>query len=191
MHDMIDARSNPFSDRLNRLLREALGDNERVLWQAHPDGLAHMLMFRFMWWIGIPWLVLTLVAMSQQWLGEFSMPVLLFGFMLVAAPFVMYLHDMQALFVITNRRALVVRCAWGRDSVTPTLFRDMDVEIETLDAGRGTAHLNFASGRSTRSPDTDYTGRYGFRSIRNAAQVRAILETARQGKAPPATAKKP
>ena len=191
MHDMIDARSNPFSDRLHRLLREALGDNERVLWQAHPDALAHMLMFRFMWWIGIPWLVLTLVAMSQHWLGDVAMPVLLFGVMLVAAPFVIYLHDLQVLFVVTNRRALIVRCAWGRDIVTPTLFRDMDGEIEILEAGHGTAHLNFASNRSTRSPDTDFTGRYGFRSIRNAAQVRAMIEAARQGKAAPTMAQKP
>jgi len=46
--------------------------------------------------------------------------------------------------------------------------------------GRGAGHLNFASGRSTRSPDTDYTGRYGFRCVRNRSGVRDILERARR-----------
>ena len=191
MHDMDENRANPFSGRLHRLLRDALSDNERVLWRAHPDALSHMLMFRFMWWIGVPWIVLTLIAISRQWLGEFSMFFLLAGAILVAAPFMMYLHNLQTLFVITNRRALIVRCAWGRNSVTSTLLHDMDSEIEILDAGRGTAHLNFASGRSTRSPDTDFTGRYGFRSIRRAAQARAIIEAARRGVAMPATTKSP
>jgi hypothetical protein len=58
-----------------------------------------------------------------------------------------------------------VRTAWGKRSVSATRFEDMDAAFEISDIGRGAGHLNFASGRSTRSPDTDYTGRYGFRCV--------------------------
>ena len=34
--------------------------------KAHqPDGVAHMMMWRFLWWVGFPWLILTLIAMSS------------------------------------------------------------------------------------------------------------------------------
>jgi hypothetical protein len=92
----------------------------------------------------------------------------------------MLLHDLQTLFAITNRRALIVRTAWGKPMVTATRFADMDADFEILEIGRGAGHLNFASARSTRSPDTDYTGRYGFRCVRNPAAVCDILERARR-----------
>ena len=50
--------------------------------------------------------------------------------MMVAAPFVMLLHDLQTLFAITNRRALIVRTAWGKRTVTATRFEDMDAAFE-------------------------------------------------------------
>ena len=36
------------------LLTDALEPGERVLWQGQPDGVARMLMWRFLWWIGFP-----------------------------------------------------------------------------------------------------------------------------------------
>ena len=136
-----------------------------------------------LWWIGFPWLTLAVIATAKGWLGQSATFFLLFGVMLIAAPLVMLLHDWQTLFAITTRRALIVRTAWGRRTVTGTAFADMDQEFEILDIGRGAGHLNFASGISTRSPDTDYTGRYGFRCVRDAARVRDILERARSGTA--------
>ena len=106
------------------------------------------------------------------------------GAMMVAAPLVMALYDWQTLCVITDRRALILRTAWGRETVTGTWFEAMDASFEILDVGHGAGHLNFASGVSTRSPDADYTGRYGFRCIRDAAGVRDILERARDDNAP-------
>jgi hypothetical protein len=100
--------------------------------------------------------------------------------LMIAAPFVMLLHDLQTLFAITDRRALIVRTAWGKRTVTARRFEDMYAALETLDIGLGAGHLNFASGRSTRSPDTDYTGRHGFRCVRNPSGVRDILERARR-----------
>jgi hypothetical protein len=50
--DMDELRSNPFSAGLRRLLTETLQDGERVVWQGQPDGIAHMMMWRFLWWVG-------------------------------------------------------------------------------------------------------------------------------------------
>jgi hypothetical protein len=179
---MDELRSNPFSTGLRRLLAEALEDGERVVWQGQPDGVAHMLMWRFLWWIGCPWLLLTAVVIAKGWIAHSAMPLLMLGAAMVAAPVVMLLHDLQTLCVITDRRALILRTAWGKRTVRATAFRAMDTEFEVLDIGGGAGHLNFASGISTRSPDTDYTGRYGFRCIRDPFRVRDILERARAGK---------
>lgn len=176
---MDELRSTIFSAPLRRLLSEALQPGEHVLWQGQPDGIARMMMWRFLWWIGFPWLLLTAIAVSRGWIDQAMPFLLLSGIMMVTAPFVMLLHDLQTLFAITNRRALIVRTAWGKRTVTPTRFEDMDAVFELLDIGRGAGHLNFASGRSTRSPDTDYTGRYGFRCVRAPSAVRDVLERAR------------
>jgi hypothetical protein len=169
-----------FSRALQRLLTEALQPGERVLWRGQPDGVARMMMWRFLWWIGIPWLPVTGIAISRGWVGQSTVPLLMVGIMMIAAPFVMWLHDLQTLFAITNRRALIVRTAWGKQTVSATRFEDMDKTFELADIGRGAGHLNFASGRSTRSPDTDYSGRYGFRCVRNPSGVGDILERARR-----------
>jgi hypothetical protein len=177
---MDELRSTIFSFGLRRLLTEALQPGERVLWQGQPDGVARMMMWRFLWWIGIPWLLVTAIAILRDWIAQSTVPLLMVGLMMVAAPFMMLLHDLQTLFAITNRRALIVRTAWGKPTVTATRFEDMDAAFEISDIGRSAGHLNFASGRSTRSPDTDYTGRYGFRCVRNPSAVRDILERVRR-----------
>jgi hypothetical protein len=179
---MDDLRATPFSAGLLRLLAESLREGERVVWRGQPDGIARAAMWRFLWWIGFPWLLLTVLAFSAGWIDQAAQPLVMVGIAMVAAPAVMLLHDLQTLYVITDRRALILRTAWGRPTVSQTSFEGMDAVFEILDIGRGAGHLNFASGRSTRSPDTDYTGRYGFRCVRNPAHVRDILDDARSGK---------
>ena len=174
-----ELRSTLFSAGLRRLLADTLHPGERVLWQGQPDAVADMMMWRFLWWVGFPWLMLTAVAISRDWSDEAATFFLLSGIMMIAAPLVTALYDMQTLCVITDRRALILRTAWGKQTVTGTSFKAMDTTFEILDIGRGASHLNFASGASTRSPDADYTGRYGFRCIRDASHVRNILERAR------------
>lgn len=178
--DMDGLRSTPFSAGLRQLLAKTLQPGERVLWQDQPDGVARMMMWRLLWWIGLPWLLLAVVF--RGWLGAAAMPAVMVGAAMVAAPFVMWLFDLQTLFAITNRRALIVRTAWGKASSRGTVFADMDATFEIMDIGRGAGHLNFASGVSTRSPDSDYTGRYGFRCVRDPVHVRDILEKAREAK---------
>ena len=179
---MDELRATPFSAGLLRLLAESLHEGERVVWRGQPDGIARAAMWRFLWWIGFPWLLLTILALRADWIDEAAQPLVMVGLAMIAAPLVMLLHDLQTLYVITDRRALILRTAWGRRTVGQTSFEAMDAAFEILDIGRGAGHLNFASGRSTRSPDTDYTGRYGFRCVRNPAHVRDILDHARSGK---------
>ncbi len=179
---MDEVRATPFSAGLRRLLVEVLQDGEQVVWQGQPDGVARMMMWRFLWWIGFPWLLLTVIAIRNDWIGQATQPLVMLGVAMVAAPLVMLLQDLQTLYLITDRRALILRTAWGRRTVSQTPFQAMDADIEILDIGGGAGHLNFASGRSTRSPDTDYTGCYGFRCVRDAPRVRDLLEGARAGK---------
>lgn len=179
---MDELRATPFSAGLLRLLAESLQDGEQVVWQGQPDGIARAAMWRFLWCIGFPWLLLTVIAVRNDWIDQATQPLAMLGVGIVAAPFVMLLQDLQTLYVITDHRALIVRTAWSRRSVTATSFDAMDAVFEILDIGGGVGHLNFASGRSTPSPDTDYTGRYGFRCVRDARRIRDILDHARTGK---------
>ena len=179
---MDEIRATPFSAGLRRLCIEALQDGEQVIWQGQPDGVACMMMWRLLWWIGFPWLLLTVIAIRNDWINQAAQPLVMLGVAMVAAPLVMLLQDLQTLYLITDRRALILRTAWGRRTVNPTPFQAMDADFEILDIGGGAGHLNFASGRSTRSPDTDYTGRYGFRFVRDAPRVRDILAGARAGR---------
>ncbi|UWU66669.1 hypothetical protein [Bradyrhizobium sp. NC92] len=179
---MDEIRATLFCAGLRRLLAETLQEGEQVVWQGQPDGVARMMMWRFLWWIGFPWLLLTVIAVRNDWIDQATQPLAMLGVGMVAAPFVMLLQDLQTLYVITDRRALIVRTAWSRRSVTATSFDAMDAVFEILDIGGGVGHLNFASGCSTRSPDTDYTGRYGFRCVRDARRIRDILDHARTGK---------
>ena len=181
---MDEIRSTLFSAGLRRLLIATLQPGERVLWQGQPDAIADFMMWRGLWWVGFPWLVLSAVAISRGWIDQSATFFLMSGAIMVAAPLVMALYDMQTLCVITDRRALILRTAWGKRTATGTAFADMDATFEILDISRGAGHLNFASGVSTRSPDADYTGRYGFRCIPDADRVRDILERARGDIAP-------
>lgn len=176
-----EVRSTLFSAGLRRLLLQTLQPGERVLWQSQPDAIADFMMWRWLWWIGFPWLILSAVALSSGWIDQSARFFLISGAIMVAAPVVIVLYDLQTLCVITDRRALILRTAWGKRTATGTSFEDMDATFEILDINRGAGHLNFASGASTRSPDADYTGRYGFRCIPDAVRVRDILERARAG----------
>ncbi|AMA59072.1 hypothetical protein [Bradyrhizobium sp. CCGE-LA001] len=187
---MDEIRATPFSAGLRRLRAEALQDGEQVIWEGQPDGIARMIMWRFLWWLGFPWLLLTVVALRNDWVDQAAQPLVMLGVAMIAAPLVMLLQDLQTLYLITDRRALILRTAWGRRTVSQTPFQAMDAVLEILDIGGGGGHLNFASGRSTRSPDTDYSGRYGFRCVRDAPRIRDILEGARAGNVRPSNAQK-
>lgn len=167
-----------FAPALQRLLDKTLQPGERLLWQGEPDPVNGMLTLRVLWLIGPAWLALTYFAYQRGWISGAAEPLALGGIGLTAGPFVKALYDMQTLYAITDHRAIILRTAWGKQSTYSSPFAIMDRKLEVLNVGRGAGHLNFRSGVSARLPDSDYTGRYGFRSIRDAENVRAILENA-------------
>jgi len=173
---MTGARATLFAAPLRRLLAAQLQPGERVLWQAQPDARAGMMMLRALWWIGLPWLAL--VALARHWLGDWTALPLLLGALLVLTPFVVLLHHLLTLYVITDRRALILHAGPGPRSVVATAFAAMD-NPQLLDVRGGTGHLSFASRTATDSPDTDCTGRYGFRFVPDVAAVQALLQAAR------------
>lgn len=171
-----DIRTILFSRSLDRLRDKTLAENESVLWEGRPDPVIGMLVLRVLWPIGLVWLILTYMAWQRGWIGEAVVPLGLIGIGITAGPFVKALYDMQTLYVITDRRAIILRTAWGKLGVYSSPFAIMDRKLELLNVGRGAAHLYFRSGVSARLPDSDYTGRFGFRAIGDAENVRAILE---------------
>lgn len=149
-----------------------------MLWQARPDAWTDMLTLRFLWWIGVPWLALTVVAIRRGWIDQSTFFFLIVGVAILAAPFIAYIRDLQTLFVITDRRAVILRNEWGRKSATSTSFGQMD-RLEILPVRDHVGHLLFASRKSSKSPDADATGRYGFRHVKDAAKVCALLTRVR------------
>ena len=86
---MDEIRSTLFSAGLRRLLTQTLQPGERVLWQGQPDAVADMMMWRFLWWTGFPWLLLTAIAISRGWIDQSAMFFLMSGAIMVAAPAVL------------------------------------------------------------------------------------------------------
>jgi hypothetical protein len=166
---------------LLKLLDEALQENERVLWQGRPDAWADLKITRITWWLGVPWLALTALATYKGWITEAAFPLFMVGVVIMVIPVIHFVRDLQTLFVITDRRALIIRNSWieKKKTIDSTHLRAMDKELEILPVSGHVGHLNFASGVSgSRKADADYTGRYGFRCVKNVDRVRDLLASA-------------
>jgi hypothetical protein len=162
---------------LLRLRDETLLDGERAIWQSRPDAWTSMMALRFLWWIGVPWLALTVLAARTGWIDQSTSFFAIVGLVMLAGPVVAYVRDLQTLFVITDRRALILRNEFGRKSATSTTYAQMD-NLEVLPVSGDVGHLLFASRKSSKSPDADYTGRYGFRHVKEVEKVRTLLNQA-------------
>jgi hypothetical protein len=106
---------------LLRLRDDTLLDGERVLWQSRPDAWTGMMTLRFLWWIGVPWLALTIYAARQGWIDGSTTFFLIVGAFMLAIPVIVYIRDLQTLFVITDRRALILRNEFGKKSARATM----------------------------------------------------------------------
>ena len=164
---------------LIRLRDEKLADGESILWQGRPDALAGLRYTGATWFLSLPWIAMTLFANWMKWIDGATTPLLMVGGAFAVIPILFFIRDLQTLFVITDRRALVVRGVWkdNKASADSTALSQMQSPRAEVVSGH-VGHLMFASGMSTRKEDSDEKGRYGFRNIKNVEKVRDLLADA-------------
>ncbi len=97
---------------------------------------------------------MTGLAKFMGWIDEAAFPLFMVGVAIMSIPIIHFIRDLQTLFVITNRRALILRAAWTekKTTVDSTYYERMDKELEILAISGNVGHLNFASRVSTRQP---------------------------------------
>ena len=160
---------------LIRLLNNSLFENERVIWQGRPDAWTDMMMMiRIFWWIGPPWLAITAVGIQQGWIDQNAMFFLMAGITMLVGPIALYITDLQTLFVITDRRALILRTAWFKKTVVSSWYE----QIEKLDVYmiKGeVGHLEF------KSPTPNTISHEGFRCVKQVEKVRELLQRTLRG----------
>jgi hypothetical protein len=159
---------------LIKLLDKTLDQGEHVIWQARPEAWTSMMSVRFLWWIGAPWTALTVFAALKGWTGSGTMFFLLAGVAMLAGPIMLYVTDLQTLFVITDRRALSLRTAWGKKVATSTSYAQMDKKPEAFPISNDVGHLKFAP--LTKSRNTNSGS--GFRCVKDVEKVRFLLQQA-------------
>lgn len=165
--------------RLIRLRDEKLADGETILWQGRPDAWAGLRYTGATWFLSLPWIAMTVFANWMNWIDDATTPLFVVGAAFAAIPILFFIRDLQTLFVITNRRALIVRGVWkdNKPTADSTALSQMQSPRAEVVSGH-VGHLIFASGFSTRKEDSDEKGRYGFRNIKNVEKVRDLLADA-------------
>jgi len=165
--------------RLIRLRDEKLFDGESILWQGRPDAWAGLRWTGATWFLSVPWMVMTAFANWMKWIDGATTPLFMVGAAFAAIPILFLIRDLQTLFVITDRRALIVRGVWKDNKATSasTSYNQMQSPRAEVVSGH-VGHLYYASGFSTRNEDADEKGRYGFRNIKDVEKVRDLLANA-------------
>lgn len=152
---------------------------ERVRWAARPSARSILRSKSALWWVGVPWLALVLAAYFSGWIGHGALePLAMIGAALIAGPFLMLFESDKTIYAITDRRALIVHNG-RKPRFIAAPFPEMDETLEVIETGDGAGHVYFASGRSTKLPDTDYTGKLAFRDVGRAHEIAKILDAAR------------
>jgi len=124
-------------------------------------------------WIGGP------VTGIAGWFARDSIAaqfVLLAGLALLLGPAVAALMARGTIYGLTNRRALVVSTSIGHRALMSVDLSAADDVVELLEGEGGSGTVLFVSGLPRRRRYTDYTGKFGFWDVPNAAQVAAIVQ---------------
>jgi hypothetical protein len=157
------------------LLKGSLFENERVIWQGRPDAWTDMMMMiRVFWWIGPPWLAITVLGIQQGWIDENAMFFLWTGVMMLVGPIALYITDLQTLFVITDRRALILRTAWFKRTVVSSWYEQI-AKLDVYMIKDQVGHLEFIS------PTPNEVRHEGFRCVKQVEKVRELLQRTLRG----------
>lgn len=163
------------------LLAGKLEPGERVLYAVRPDTWATLRNKMFLWWIGVPWCIGVLgLFFAGRASPVIAVPLAMVGIAMLAGPIIMVIDAQYTVYVITDRRALIVRYGLRPDLVSCP-FERMDATPEIMTAGGRSGHLYFASDMSTKLRDVDYTGKLAFRDLADVQMAAQRLDTARKG----------
>ncbi len=167
--------------RLHSLLERTLEDDEQVVWFEQPDVRAS----RRKAYLAVPF---GLAALALAWHGAARALggwywvlgyLVLLGLILVALPWIAHAHARLTLYVITNRRALILTA--GKKN---TLRAYPVLHLPPLDMRRrvdGSGDLIFEI-EYFDDPDASPASReHGFEDIREVDLVQQILEHLKQG----------
>jgi hypothetical protein len=157
-----------------------LEKGESVRWAGRPNVYSIIRTQKELWLIGGVWLAIWLAVYFSGWISwEVFAPLALIGGAVLAAPFLNLFEGDRTVYAITKRGALIVHNGM-KPEVVRVPFSEMDEKLEVLETGNGAGHIYFASGRTTKSRDTDYTGKLALRDVANARNVARILDEARK-----------
>ncbi|WP_424958279.1 hypothetical protein [Hyphomicrobium sp. 1Nfss2.1] len=128
---------------------------------------------RFLFWIGVPIIAIAGIVALFHVAGQVA---LLAGVALTAGPFVNAWRAANTVYVLTDRRAIVLcRLLGSVDSMSIDLgFADPEPEILRGEKKVGT--VLFVSGLPPRRRHTDYQGKFGFWDIPNADGVAGFVQ---------------
>ncbi len=161
-------------------LEDALESGERVFWAGRPDLFSLLRTQKILMIVGGGWLLAATYALWMHWIaGSTYMPFALIGVAFLAGPLLNLSEHGHTVYAITNRAALIVHHGM-RPGVVRTPFREMDEKLEILETGYGAGHVYFASGKSVKLRDVDYTGKLAFRNVLLAQHVARLLDAVRK-----------
>ena len=152
-----------------------LAPGEALVWVGYPDAGATLRKMRFLFFIGVPIMAIAGVVTYFSAAGQFG---ILAGAALTAGPLVNAWRAANTVYVLTDRRAIILcRLSRGLDRMSVDLgCADREPEILRGEGNVGT--VLFVSGLSPRRRHTDYQGKFGFWDVPNVDEVAAIVQRA-------------
>jgi hypothetical protein len=170
--------------QMRSVLEQTLEDGEQVIWFEQPDvrrwrskgysAVPFALGLLAIVWHAAPW-----KAGGWYWLIAF---LLLPGLILLALPWSMHSSARSTLYVVTNRRALILTAA--RKAVLRSYPVQQLPELIMRPRADGSGELIFEIEHYEDSDGSRQTREYGFEDIREVGLVRQILENLKLGKDP-------
>jgi hypothetical protein len=150
-----------------------LEPGERLVWTGHPDARAVFRKLLWLIWVGGP-----VVAIAAWFAHDFLVAqfAVLAGLALLLGPGVAALMARRTIYGLTDRRALILSKSIGHRALSSVDLSAADKRVETLQGEGGGGTVLFVSGLAPRRRYTDYTGKFGFWDVPDAAQVAAVVQ---------------
>ena len=181
---------------VKQLVKDELDSSEELIWEGRPIAkvftarsgvaLAFGLMFTafsFFWTASL--LKENTVSILPMTLIErifpfFSLPFLAVGIWLMLSPYWMYRETQRTVFVITNKRCIIITA--GRTKKVKAYVNSRINSIEKTEYSDGSGDLIFAREQYTTSGDNGTreirTRGIGFHSIQSVSEVQKLLKAA-------------